>query len=180
HKHEVFETFKVFQKEVENQLGKTIKSLCSDREGEYMSQEFLDHLKDHRIITHRTPPYTPQHNESSARDTVKIREDRAIEPAVTNDSFEPTRGDLPDHASADGSSVVMQLGLDMAVQQLYDHMHEIPIGRIKDIEAGQRGLEVDRLISKREMANMIGRIGVLERDTMRLRGMLCVERERAD
>ncbi|GKA51350.1 zinc finger, CCHC-type containing protein [Tanacetum coccineum] len=32
HKHEVFETFKVFQKEVDNQLGKTIKSLCSDRE----------------------------------------------------------------------------------------------------------------------------------------------------
>nr|GEU84034.1 zinc finger, CCHC-type [Tanacetum cinerariifolium] len=31
HKHEVFETFKVFQKEVENQLGKTIKSLRSDR-----------------------------------------------------------------------------------------------------------------------------------------------------
>ncbi|GJX04957.1 retrotransposon protein, putative, ty1-copia subclass [Tanacetum coccineum] len=31
HKHEVFETFKLFQKEVENQLGKTIKSLCSDR-----------------------------------------------------------------------------------------------------------------------------------------------------
>ncbi|GJT68427.1 retrotransposon protein, putative, ty1-copia subclass [Tanacetum coccineum] len=59
HKHEVFETFKVFQKEVENQLGKTIKSLRSDRGGEYMSQEFLDHLKEHGIIAHRTPPYTP-------------------------------------------------------------------------------------------------------------------------
>nr|GEW87187.1 hypothetical protein [Tanacetum cinerariifolium] len=33
HKHEVSETFKVFQKEVENQLGKTIKSLLSDRGG---------------------------------------------------------------------------------------------------------------------------------------------------
>ncbi|GJS67478.1 retrotransposon protein, putative, ty1-copia subclass [Tanacetum coccineum] len=67
HKHEVFETFKVFQKEVENQLGKTIKSLRSDRGGEYMSQEFLDHLKDHEIIAHRTPPYTPQHNGVSER-----------------------------------------------------------------------------------------------------------------
>nr|GEV64410.1 hypothetical protein [Tanacetum cinerariifolium] len=67
HKHEVFKTFKVFQKEVENQLDKTIKLLCSDRGGEYMSQEFLDHLKDHRIITHRTPPYTPQHNGVSER-----------------------------------------------------------------------------------------------------------------
>nr|GEX71095.1 retrotransposon protein, putative, Ty1-copia subclass [Tanacetum cinerariifolium] len=62
HKHEVFETFKVFQKEVENQLGKTIKSLCSDRGSKYMSQEFLDHLNDHGIIAHRTPPYTQQHN----------------------------------------------------------------------------------------------------------------------
>ncbi|GKC39499.1 zinc finger, CCHC-type containing protein [Tanacetum coccineum] len=53
HKHEVIETFKLFQKEVENHLGKTIKSLRSDRGGEYMSQEFLDHLKDHRIIAHR-------------------------------------------------------------------------------------------------------------------------------
>nr|GEV84192.1 hypothetical protein [Tanacetum cinerariifolium] len=66
-KHEVFETFKVFQKEVENQLGKTIKSQSSDRRGEYMSQEFLDHLKDHGIIAHRSPPYTPQHNGVSER-----------------------------------------------------------------------------------------------------------------
>nr|GEW15480.1 zinc finger, CCHC-type [Tanacetum cinerariifolium] len=68
HKHEVFETFKVLQKEVENQLGKTIKLLRSNRGGEYMSQEFLDHLKDHGIIAHRTPPYTPQHNENSLID----------------------------------------------------------------------------------------------------------------
>nr|GEX42433.1 retrovirus-related Pol polyprotein from transposon TNT 1-94 [Tanacetum cinerariifolium] len=53
--------------EVENQLGKTIKLLRSDREGEYMSQEFLDHLKDHEIIAHRTPPYTSQHNRVSER-----------------------------------------------------------------------------------------------------------------
>nr|GEU87808.1 zinc finger, CCHC-type [Tanacetum cinerariifolium] len=39
HKHEVFETFKVFQKEVENQLGKTIKSLRSDRRDLELIQE---------------------------------------------------------------------------------------------------------------------------------------------
>nr|GEV39407.1 hypothetical protein [Tanacetum cinerariifolium] len=48
--------------EVENQLGKTIKLLRFDRGGEYTSQEFLDHLKEHGIITYRTPPYPPQHN----------------------------------------------------------------------------------------------------------------------
>ena len=45
HKSETFEKFKEFQNEVENQLGKTIKLLRSDRGGEYMSQEFDDHLK---------------------------------------------------------------------------------------------------------------------------------------
>nr|GEY95150.1 hypothetical protein [Tanacetum cinerariifolium] len=35
--------------------------------GEYMSQEFLDHLKYHGIISHRTPPYAPQHNGVSER-----------------------------------------------------------------------------------------------------------------
>ncbi|GJZ03221.1 retrotransposon protein, putative, ty1-copia subclass [Tanacetum coccineum] len=57
----------IYTDEVENQLEKTIKLLCSDREGEYMSQEFLDHLKEHGIISHRTPPYTQQYNGVSKR-----------------------------------------------------------------------------------------------------------------
>ena len=47
HKSETFEKFKEFQNKVENQLDKTIKLLRSDRGGEYMSQEFNDHLKHH-------------------------------------------------------------------------------------------------------------------------------------
>ncbi|GKA37516.1 retrotransposon protein, putative, ty1-copia subclass [Tanacetum coccineum] len=46
--------------------GKDIKSLI-DRGGEYMSQEFLDHLKERRIIAHRTPLYKSQHNGVSER-----------------------------------------------------------------------------------------------------------------
>nr|GEX20041.1 hypothetical protein [Tanacetum cinerariifolium] len=72
HKHEVFETFKVFRKEVENQLDKTIKSLRSDPGGEYVSQEFLDHLKDHEIISHRTSPYMPQHNGVTDRRNITL------------------------------------------------------------------------------------------------------------
>ncbi|GJZ39587.1 retrotransposon protein, putative, ty1-copia subclass [Tanacetum coccineum] len=52
HKHEVFEMFKTFQNEVENQLGKTIKALRSNRRGEYLTQEFLDHLRSGGIITY--------------------------------------------------------------------------------------------------------------------------------
>ncbi|GJZ57849.1 retrovirus-related pol polyprotein from transposon TNT 1-94 [Tanacetum coccineum] len=67
HKHEVFETFKVFKNEVENQLEKTIKALRSDRGGEYISQEFKDYLKTCGIVQQLTPPYTPQHNGVSER-----------------------------------------------------------------------------------------------------------------
>ncbi|GJX98493.1 putative RNA-directed DNA polymerase [Tanacetum coccineum] len=67
HKHEVFETFKVFKNEVENQLGKTIKAIRSDRGGEYISQEFKDYLKACGIVQQLTPPYTPQHNRSATR-----------------------------------------------------------------------------------------------------------------
>ncbi|GKA77673.1 retrotransposon protein, putative, ty1-copia subclass [Tanacetum coccineum] len=66
HKHEVFEMFKIFQNEVETQLRKTIKALRSDRGGEYLSQEFLDHLRSRGIISQLTPAYTPQHNDNTS------------------------------------------------------------------------------------------------------------------
>ena len=50
HKSESFEKFKVFKNEVQNQLGKNIKTLRSYRGGEYLSQEFIDHLRDCGII----------------------------------------------------------------------------------------------------------------------------------
>nr|GEX03932.1 hypothetical protein [Tanacetum cinerariifolium] len=53
HKHEVFETFKVFQKEVKNQLMKTIKSLHSDREGR-RNQTLLDTVRS--MISQTTLP----------------------------------------------------------------------------------------------------------------------------
>ena len=67
HKSESFEKFKQFQNEVQNQLGKTIKALRSDRGGEYLSQEFDDHLKSCGIVSQLTPPGTPQLNGVSER-----------------------------------------------------------------------------------------------------------------
>ena len=51
HKSESFEKFKVFKNEVQNQLSKNIKILRSDRGGEYLSQEFIDQLRDCGIIS---------------------------------------------------------------------------------------------------------------------------------
>jgi transposase InsO family protein len=62
HKHEVFETFKVFKAEVELQLEKKIKALRSDRGGEYLNQDFKDFLTENGIVQNLTAPYTPQQN----------------------------------------------------------------------------------------------------------------------
>ncbi|KAM2811016.1 hypothetical protein COP1_043727 [Malus domestica] len=67
YKSESFEMFKEFKNEVEKQTGKQIKTLRSDRGGEYLSNEFLDYLKECGIVSQWTPPGTPQHNGVSER-----------------------------------------------------------------------------------------------------------------
>ena len=66
-KSKTFEKFKEFQNEVENQRGKKIKALRSDRGGEYLSHEFSNHLKSCGIVPQLTPPGTPQRNGVSER-----------------------------------------------------------------------------------------------------------------
>ncbi|KAJ9538899.1 hypothetical protein OSB04_031632 [Centaurea solstitialis] len=67
HKSESFERFEEFQNEVQNQLGRKIKFLRSDRGGEYLSDEFDNHLMECGIVSQLTPPYTPQMNGVSER-----------------------------------------------------------------------------------------------------------------
>ena len=67
HTNESFEKFKTFKNEVQNQLGKSIKALRTDRAGEYLSQEFDGYLKDCGIVSQLTPPRTPQWNGVSER-----------------------------------------------------------------------------------------------------------------
>ncbi|KAK8555198.1 hypothetical protein V6N12_009351 [Hibiscus sabdariffa] len=67
HKSEAFEKFKEFINEVQNQHGKSIKALRSDRGGEYLSHEFDELLKECGIVSQLTPPGTPQWNGVSER-----------------------------------------------------------------------------------------------------------------
>nr|GEU60626.1 hypothetical protein [Tanacetum cinerariifolium] len=62
HKHEVFETFKVFQKEVEIQLRKTIKSLHSDR-----GDTSLNHEKDDQEIDEPQSDINPNRRSTRTR-----------------------------------------------------------------------------------------------------------------
>ncbi|KAK8547477.1 hypothetical protein V6N12_031614 [Hibiscus sabdariffa] len=67
HKSEALERFKEFKNEVQNQHGKSIKALRSDRGGEYLSQDFDELLKECEIVSQHTPPGTPQWNGVSER-----------------------------------------------------------------------------------------------------------------
>ena len=67
HKFESFEKFKLFKNGVQNQLGKNIKTLRSDIGGEYLSQNFDDHLRNCGIVSQLTSPGTPQWNGVSKR-----------------------------------------------------------------------------------------------------------------
>nr|GEW13308.1 hypothetical protein [Tanacetum cinerariifolium] len=72
HKHEVFETFKVFQKKVENQLGKTIKLLRSNRGGEYTSQEFLERRNRTLLDMVEKTPYEIWHGQAPELSYLKV------------------------------------------------------------------------------------------------------------
>ena len=82
HKSEAFEKFKEFENEVQNQLGKKIKFLRSDRGGECMSHEFDDHLKSCGIVPQLTPPGTLQRNGVSERSQRWALQPHLLSPSV--------------------------------------------------------------------------------------------------
>lgn len=66
-KSEVFQKFKEFHRLVQNQFGRNIKSLRTDRGGEYLSKAFINYLNENGIKFQRTEPYSPQHNDIAER-----------------------------------------------------------------------------------------------------------------
>ena len=51
HKSKSFEIFKRFCNKVEKQTRKSIKTLRSDRRGEYLSNEFLIYLEENKMLS---------------------------------------------------------------------------------------------------------------------------------
>ena len=64
---EEFVIFKKFKALVEKQKGCSIKTICSDRGGEYISREFEEYCKNEGIQKQLTSGYTPQQNGVSER-----------------------------------------------------------------------------------------------------------------
>jgi transposase InsO family protein len=61
-KSEAFEKFKVFKALTENQIGKRLKAIRSDRGGEFISWNFKELCDKHGIKREYTIPRTPQQN----------------------------------------------------------------------------------------------------------------------
>ena len=61
-KSEALDKLEEFKAKPEKQLGRHIKSLRSDRGGEYMSIEFVSFIKEHGILSQFSAPGTPQQN----------------------------------------------------------------------------------------------------------------------
>ncbi|GKE19192.1 putative reverse transcriptase domain-containing protein, partial [Tanacetum coccineum] len=66
------------------------------------------------------------------------------------------------------------------LQDIYDHVIEIPFQRIEDIETGQRELESRSLIADGERASLLEQVASFERINVSLRGTMMMERARAD
>ena len=62
HKSDTFEKFEEYRPEVENQLGKMIKTLRLDHGGEYLDNDFEEFLVEHGIVSQLIALGTPQQN----------------------------------------------------------------------------------------------------------------------
>ncbi|CAI7793051.1 unnamed protein product [Closterium sp. NIES-53] len=67
-KSDVLVVFEKWLKEVEWQMSKTVKKLCSDRGGEFLGHAFTDLVEDKGILHNLTCPYTPQQNGMAERE----------------------------------------------------------------------------------------------------------------
>ncbi|GJX82630.1 putative reverse transcriptase domain-containing protein [Tanacetum coccineum] len=90
---------------------------------------------------------------------------------------EEAEEDFPELVSANGSLEVMQKGLDVVMQELYDHMVEILVHRVRVIESVQSDQGHRIGVTSQQSAAMSEMISTLKQDNMRLRGMLGVERQ---
>ena len=71
---EAFEKSKIFKNKVENEFGVNIKSLRSDRGGEFTSREFNIYCEEHGIRRQISSPHTPEQNRIAKRRNKSIAE----------------------------------------------------------------------------------------------------------
>nr|GFA77406.1 hypothetical protein [Tanacetum cinerariifolium] len=87
--------------------------------------------------------------------------------------------DIPDGMLMPGDMEHLE-HVEEGFQDLYEHVIEISLQRIEDIEMRQRELEARSLIAGGERSSLLDQVTSLERSNARLRGTMMMKRERAD
>ncbi|GJU91551.1 hypothetical protein Tco_1303974 [Tanacetum coccineum] len=100
--------------------------------------------------------------EASAGGTMEI----VVDPLVTGGISESTRGDVPD--------------LEGTLYDIVHYMSEVPLDRITEFETAQRQLEAGQLMASGERAGLTDRIRRLGLENLKVRALLCIERDRVD
>ncbi|GJW13747.1 putative reverse transcriptase domain-containing protein [Tanacetum coccineum] len=100
--------------------------------------------------------------EASAGGTIEIE----VDPLATGGISEPTGGDAPD--------------LEGTLYDIAHYMSEVPLDRITEFETAQRQLEAGQLVASGERAGLADRVRSLGWENLRVRALLCIERDRVD
>lgn len=74
HKSDVFETFKIVEREVMNKFGRAMKTLRTDNGAEYCNKQMRSYMRFRGIQHETTAPYTPEQNGRAERDNRTIVE----------------------------------------------------------------------------------------------------------
>ncbi|GJV00634.1 hypothetical protein Tco_1329904, partial [Tanacetum coccineum] len=100
--------------------------------------------------------------EASAGGTMEI----AVDPLVIGSISEPTGGDAPD--------------LEGTLYDIAHYMSDVPLNRITEFETAQRQLEAGQLVASGERTGLADRVRSLGRENLRVRALLCIQRDRVD
>ncbi|GKE66773.1 hypothetical protein Tco_1520934, partial [Tanacetum coccineum] len=100
--------------------------------------------------------------EASAGGTMEI----VVDPLVTGDIYESTKGDVPD--------------LEGTLYDIVHYMSEVPLDRIIEFETAQRQLEAGQLMASAERTGLTDMIKMLGLENLNVRALLCIERDRVD
>ncbi|GKB10128.1 hypothetical protein Tco_0844051 [Tanacetum coccineum] len=100
--------------------------------------------------------------EASTGGTMEI----AVDPLVIGSISEPTGGDAPD--------------LEGTLYDIAHYMSDVPLNRITEFETAQRQLEAGQLVASGERAGLADRVRSLGQENLRVRVLLCIERDHVD
>nr|GEW78580.1 retrovirus-related Pol polyprotein LINE-1 [Tanacetum cinerariifolium] len=140
-----------------------------------------DDVRDHIEVD---PMDDREEFEASAGDTVVLGIDLRSVPMVDEEIIEPVGGGSSSSSGTRDGTVRsiedMSVDLDGAIHDFYPYMSEVCVDRIVGIETTQRKLEANQMIVSGERAGMAESIRSLRSENLKVRALLCIERDRVD